>query len=1323
MRTLFAMTLLALPLSASAQAPMPIIPLNPDLSGVWTLDPAPIPRWTTRPRNCVEALYRRTNFAGYGASYVELHKVGEHLEVAGTFDHKRTMVFDYEGRIFYTQGYLSEVGTSGAINYSCATEPAEYKVSGNSRWGIDDNSFEVNIRGPLDSAVSYAHGVSATFSGYFIDADGKTIHGNIGAGSFVVDSSTYVNPYIVPGNCPIVGIPEYEQFELTSCSVRGGKLRTLRRSDAPDELKGKITGNIVEALGGTRTATVIANAEVMIIDQQAHVTAREPGMSDQVYQRLLRKELLKQAVLAVAHTDVNGNFEVEVPLWKRHAGGKRLDRRAYGVIINHGRRDRLVAGRHESVFYYGWARANLLAPRHLDIALDRVSGLDEKIVVTNQLADACPNQYGPGEEAVRVYVETLANTGNPPEERVEGVQRALMAEHIALPAVGYAESFISLGMDPMITLSTEILKKVVGQKYKPSKAVGDSTEHALEKTAAEFDALQRENPFGSSGLRLAEARAAAAAARKAPGVAAVFLLRNIKALNAALSSALKTALIAAGRSPQDAELISDKEAELNLALAEAALTGDPTELVGVAFKALVEQLKDTLVSFLLDGFGGSYCGLSGFSLAYSATTMQSWATYDPVAYRADMDRAYHEVAASMHETATKELVGLAFMRALANTAATSKDVFEFVPLPATQAVAKAAFVTQLATESGILVSALTKAFVLLPNEVELRARMSFGETPARGMAAGSWIRTSTGVANELTMALSNMDLASERARAAILSGSVGVVIQNMGSPDPALSLPLAMSDLERATDRMMTALLGVRDDERELVKWSMIARGRVMEIQAEAEQVVVGTFDYIDKLMTHTYPSENDPSALRARNTLHTRAASLHNKASRVFESFGAIRSDWRDLDVRPALRVGNLEVSSMTVAGNELRTQSPETFTVHARVENVSTVAVGPLAARLRVRSPAGVAEIVGSAEVAITSLDPDDEVRDTGADEADLSWTVRVNASVDQPGATLLTVELVDAASPRRFEADVALGVIEVDPAVSDVDQDLMPNAWERRMGLDPAVNDAALDADGDGLSNLEEYERGTLANRADSDGDTLSDADELRGTAGRIPTDPLLPDTDGDGVNDNADADPRDVTTSTLARAQGEPAIRLESCAIALSTDRRQPENSAAFVGVENAGTSSLAWTVEGTNLSSALQVLPLAPSVIQGASKISILALGPMDSPVELWVSDVSGNVRDRQRLLVYVDQPLPADPCSGLPSTDGGVAPGMDGSVASDAGGIIMPRADAGAGPGPGPSMMEDPASGCGCSIGSASESCSLLVGLGAAMLVLRRRRR
>lgn len=220
---------------------------------------------------------------------------------------------------------------------------------------------------------------------------------------------------------------------------------------------------------------------------------------------------------------------------------------------------------------------------------------------------------------------------------------------------------------------------------------------------------------------------------------------------------------------------------------------------------------------------------------------------------------------------------------------------------------------------------------------------------------------------------------------------------------------------------------------------------------------------------------------------------------------------------------------------------------------------------------------------------------------------------------------------------------------------------------MGLDPAVNDGALDTDSDGLSNLEEYQRGTQANQVDSDGDTLSDADELHGSTGRIPTDPLLPDTDGDGVNDRADADPRDVTTDTLARAQGEPVIRLETCAIALSTDRHQVENSAGFVGVENAGTSSLAWTVEGTNLSSALRVLPLAPSVIQGPSKSRCWRWGR-------WTARWSCGSRT-SREMCGIDsacwstsiQPLPPDPCTGVPSIDGGVVPGVDGSVASDAG--------------------------------------------------------
>lgn len=42
----------------------------------------------------------------------------------------------------------------------------------------------------------------------------------------------------------------------------------------------------------------------------------------------------------------------------------------------------------------------------------------------------------------------------------------------------------------------------------------------------------------------------------------------------------------------------------------------------------------------------------------------------------------------------------------------------------------------------------------------------------------------------------------------------------------------------------------------------------------------------------------------------------------------------------------------------------------------------------------------------------------------------------------------------------------------AAADADGDGLPDAWESAYGLNPALNDAALDPDGDGVSNLQEY-----------------------------------------------------------------------------------------------------------------------------------------------------------------------------------------------------------------------------------------------------------
>jgi hypothetical protein len=85
-----------------------------------------------------------------------------------------------------------------------------------------------------------------------------------------------------------------------------------------------------------------------------------------------------------------------------------------------------------------------------------------------------------------------------------------------------------------------------------------------------------------------------------------------------------------------------------------------------------------------------------------------------------------------------------------------------------------------------------------------------------------------------------------------------------------------------------------------------------------------------------------------------------------------------------------------------------------------------------------------------------------------------------------------------------------------MNDADADGLPDDWEIENGLSTALNDASLDSDGDGLTNLEEYQNGTKADSADTDGDGLTDGQEID-TYG---TDPLIADTDGGGQDDGAE-----------------------------------------------------------------------------------------------------------------------------------------------------------------------------------------------------------
>lgn len=151
------------------------------------------------------------------------------------------------------------------------------------------------------------------------------------------------------------------------------------------------------------------------------------------------------------------------------------------------------------------------------------------------------------------------------------------------------------------------------------------------------------------------------------------------------------------------------------------------------------------------------------------------------------------------------------------------------------------------------------------------------------------------------------------------------------------------------------------------------------------------------------------------------------------------------------------------------------------------------------------------------------------------DLSLWQEFGDEFAPPRFTTIKVMLPSAAPLFRYiryevtrtgNANHQLGELEYFGEIdsSDSDADGMPDAWEEIYGLIVGTDDGGEDADADGLTNKQEYDRGTVPDKDDTDGDGLKDGVETgTGTyvdASNTGTDPLAADTDEDGLNDGVE-----------------------------------------------------------------------------------------------------------------------------------------------------------------------------------------------------------
>ncbi|MDA7929951.1 hypothetical protein N9B63_03825 [Akkermansiaceae bacterium] len=135
--------------------------------------------------------------------------------------------------------------------------------------------------------------------------------------------------------------------------------------------------------------------------------------------------------------------------------------------------------------------------------------------------------------------------------------------------------------------------------------------------------------------------------------------------------------------------------------------------------------------------------------------------------------------------------------------------------------------------------------------------------------------------------------------------------------------------------------------------------------------------------------------------------------------------------------------------------------------------------------------------------------------------NWTADANVNATFDEFRIYDTALVE----QQVTASMNSGPDTPIDFTADGDGDGMSDAFEDLYAfLDPGdPSDAALDEDSDGLTNLEEFQEGTIPNDDDTDDDGLLDGEEVE-TEG---TDPLKMDTDDDGLTDFEELN----TTNTL------------------------------------------------------------------------------------------------------------------------------------------------------------------------------------------------
>jgi len=188
------------------------------------------------------------------------------------------------------------------------------------------------------------------------------------------------------------------------------------------------------------------------------------------------------------------------------------------------------------------------------------------------------------------------------------------------------------------------------------------------------------------------------------------------------------------------------------------------------------------------------------------------------------------------------------------------------------------------------------------------------------------------------------------------------------------------------------------------------------------------------------------------------------------------------------------------------------------------------------------------------------------------------------------------------------LGLHAVQIVDRTLDSDASGIPDWYEMKYALEPgSAALAAADSDGDGLSNAQEFARGSNPRLADTDGDGLTDSQESAANA-------LTADSDGDGLSDYAEVNGAIPTNPNLADSDNDGVNDKDE--VRLGTDPTyNPTNNAAFVSnvpFSRSAPSRWEWVLENVQFVWDHGAGGLAPNIWNEGNLIEFAVKNPASS---------------------------------------------------------------------------------------------------------------